>query len=180
MSQITNLGSAVTSGSLVLLSSQTVSGASAATFTSVVTTKYDDYVLRYNGVTSTTGTFLLLQFSTNNGVSYLNGANYSTTGYFRNSAAAGNSYSGAATSIDIGDKLDSGGTSQVAGITNFFNISSGNVGPVCTSFGQCWGNQNNLFSYGGLYNSAIAVNAFQVFSDTGTISGTFKLYGVVK
>ncbi len=165
------------SGNLVLLSKQIASAASAINFTSVITTAYDDYVLRFNGLTAAGGgSFLQIQFSIDNGSSYLTGAVYTLSGYETNSGGQTFSFSAAQTGCRLCQTVAASPT-QSCGTAQFFNISSGTFNPVVItqSMSTSIGDHSNI---GTSYNAAIAVNAFRVIVDSGTFSGTFKLYGV--
>lgn len=166
------------SGNLVLLSSQTAAAATSLSFTSVITTTYNDYVIRFTGCYGASSAIeLRFNYSTNNGSSYLNGSNYSIGGYDCNNA--GQSFSGPAstTYARLAYYLGTTSTDQLCGICELFNITSGSCKPVTISRMQ----SVNFFAqdtWGSVYTSAIAVNALQITTNTGTFSGTFKLYGV--
>ena len=115
------------SGNLVLLSSQTASGASSVVFTSVITSAYTDYVLRCSGITPAGGAAVLnCRFSTNNGVSYLNGAHYSRTGSaFTTGGAVAYGSAGNTTAYVLPTIL-----TQASCICNFFSLASGSLIPM--------------------------------------------------
>lgn len=165
------------SGNLVLLSSQVASGSSALTFTSVITTKYDDYVLRFNGVTGAGGANVLgIRYSVDNGSNYLSGANYTITGYFADTGSQSFFGAVAQTRVQIIGGLGAS-PDQSVGIVNLFNITSGTFKPA--AYSQFMSTSNGRIDVdAAVYTSAIAVNAIQVAPDAGTFSGTFKLYGV--
>jgi hypothetical protein len=115
-------GVAVATGSgangLVLLNSQTVSGVSSVVFSSTyITSTYNKYVLHYSGMTSgSSGCFgnLALQYSTNNGSSYV------TTGY--------SSVGGIGTATGAGDGVYLAGSS-----TPIYNTSTPSQGDIIFS-----------------------------------------------
>ena len=168
--------SGASSGNLVLLSSQTVSGSAGITFTSVITSKYSDYVLRCSGVTPAGGAGVLnLRFSVDNGANWLGGANYTRTGY-ATFVGAGVFYG------DVGNTsayVCATIVTQASSICNFFSLASSTLIPMMigNSLGVDTGRQD---TFGWQYDSAITVNAIQLFPDAGTFSGSFKLYGVQK
>ena len=172
--------SGASSGNLVLLSSQLASGASIIEFKSVITTAFDDYVLRCSNVTGAGGANVAqFQYSTNNGVSYLSAANYNRTGLFSNSAGGGFYFTGGQTAGYVVPEIDTSGTQQCISIVNFMNITAGTVNPCL--FGQSMmGPATRMDNWAYEYAGAIAVNALKVYPDAGTFSGTFKLYGVQK
>lgn len=170
-----NAGAA--SGNLVLLSSQTASASSGLTFTSLISSQYDDYVIKYSGITGAGGIGLcVLQYSTDNGATYLNGANYSTVGW---DASGGGGTFRSLTLTHV--RLNGGGIpaapGQCAGTCQLFNIVSGTFYPVSIVSSMSTTGITGL-NYYTEYATAIAVNAFQIIPDAGTFSGTFKLYGV--
>ena len=164
------------SGNLILLSHQAASGSSGITFTSKISSSYTDYVLRCTGVTPGGGAGTLnLRFSTDNGGTWLNGAHYTRVGY-------------AATTAGFVGYGDVGNTqayvlptflTQACCICNFFSLGSGSLIPMmsATSVGVDTGRQD---TFAFQYDSAINVNAIQLFPDAGTFSGDFYFYGVQK
>ncbi len=165
------------SGNLVLLNKQTPAGVSEIVFTSLITTAYDDYVVKFNSLTGAGGiTFIQLQFSTTNGSSYLTAGNYFLDGVNSNSGSQGFAFSPAQTGCRMASNFGAS-PSQACGRIELFNISSGSFVPVGLVF-DCGSNLNVFESYSVGYNSAQAVNAIKIIADGGTFSGTFKLYGV--
>lgn len=162
-------------GNLVLLSSQQASGASILEFKSVITSKYNDYVLRCSGVTGSGVANLLSQYSTDNGSTYLAGGNYNGAGF------QSSHDSGAFFAQNGQDQIiiiqDMSGVCQYA-YCNYFGINL-NLQPFVTI--SCGTSAvANYWQYQYVYSSSIIVNAFKIYPNAGTISGSFNLYGVQK
>ena len=167
------------SGNLVLINSQTVAGSSAVTFTSGISSTYDDYVIRVKGLSGSGATFLYSQVSSDGGATWAN-TGYNNNGAFAHSGGTGTFYVGGQAQMRITDNIPSAANNQMAGVIEYFDISSGSFMPVCLSRIQAIGAINNMTYYGNAYGTAIAVNALKLYPDAGTISGTFILFGVVK
>jgi len=173
----------ITSGStngasLVLISSPTASNSASLTFTGLAT--YQNYMLVLEGMRAQTdATNLLIQLSTNNGVSYIStgyttGFNYSSynsatitnvnvTNGFIVCGPARNAGGWPSAVYFLYDMLDGANFTNGSGQASF--ITSSNV----ISFGTGGGNSGNF----------AAVNAIQVLYSSGNIvSGRVSLYGI--
>ncbi len=171
----------VNPGNLVLLSNQTGSGQTEITFTSVITTTYDDYILVISGMRCSAATFFYCQVSSNNGSSYINAANYTNGGSYASGGGNMSFYTGSQTQMRLMDNPGSSAGQQSGGRVSFYGISSGTNMPVCTSEFQTAGGINVTNNYGNTYGVATAVNALRIYPNAGTITaGNFKLYGVIK
>ncbi len=162
---------------LNLLQTQTSAGGTTFTFINLAQYPYTNYAIFLNFTcSSATNATHLLRLSTNNGSSYI------TTGY-----TASNAY------------ITSGGTTITAGtaanVMFIGNNTAGAAGGITT--GWCWLSNLNVASpsllcalnsltnsNGGIcwcastYNTLVTANAFQVFANAGTYTGSIKLYGV--
>jgi hypothetical protein len=168
-----------TSGNLVLLSTQTVSSVSTVSFTSLISSKYNDYVLRITNLSGNQSVNnLFLRFSTNNGSSYISTANYASSEFLVNTGGNSLATNTGLTNAIVFTDIENATNGQGGGVVQFFNLSNGGVFPMYLCNGYFAGSFNTLFTIGGSYNSAITANAFQLVTDTGTVSGTFKFYGV--
>jgi hypothetical protein len=173
-------------GSLVLLEQHTASGATELDFTACITSTYDDYVIKWVNLVTSTSTNIGFQFSTNGGSTYDTAANYeSASGY----AWAGASGSATGTTGTTGlYPSQSARTLKANGSWNgYFELYN----PLGTSLHKVmdgkgsWNDSvavNALvsFHWSGIYKSTSAVNAFRVQVTAGTFSGTVRVYGVAK
>lgn len=163
------------SGNLVLLSSQTVSGSSGITYTSLITSEYTDYVLRCVGVTGAGCNNLLSNYSSDNGGSWLGGGNYNGAGYEYGHDGGGFFNQNARDNYVIIQDMTGG--NQYA-LCNYFGINL-NLQPFVTiQTGTT--NLANGWQYQFVYSSNVIVNAMRIIPDAGTFSGSFKFYGVQK
>ncbi len=168
-----------------LLSTQTVSNVSAVTFINLPTA-YTKFLVRwYNVVPATSGSNIQLQWSNNNGSSWI-GSGYYGIDFFSNSAGT--------FSTTVSNNASSLAISQaVIVLTNY--SSSGeilftNIGASQTIYPNCYGRSTSLYNNttttktlnsmsGGSVNTA-GCNAFHLFFSSGNIaSGTFELYAVL-
>ena len=173
--------SGASSGNLVKIQSQTASGASALTFVTGINTTYDDYVIRVKGLVCTGATFLYGQFSIDAGANWLTGAGYNNNGAYSHSASQAFFYVAGQTQMRLTDNLPTAAGTQMGGVIEFFDISSGSYRPACLSRFQSAGAINNMTYYGNAYTTAaVAVNGIKILTNAGTFSGTFILYGVEK
>jgi len=188
ISAITALPAAIETGSLVKLQSQTASSSSSITFTSTyITTTYKKYYLDYTNVTiSSDGGNIA---ST---VSYDNGSNYVTSGYYywrifshsnmtNNTLASGGGSNNSSllmvgTGSGIGTSTDESGSGRMI----IFDPNSADS-KFFLSQGMHINNDGNLSQqliYQSLKTSS-TINNIKISPNTGTINtGTFTLYGV--
>lgn len=166
----------------VFLSSQTAAASPTISFTSVITNTYNTYMLQYYNVVPTTNASNMgLQFSINNGSSYVStGYEAGLISFPYNSTTASNSNS--TSNIPLGKSGSSLSTNPpLAGIMYFFNLTNGNVPSVVTYFSQ-YTTAGPTFvsgSGGGTNTTTNTINAIQISSSAGNIgNGTFVLYGI--
>jgi len=172
---------APTSGSLVLISSQTASASSDIQFTSGITV-YDVYKLLIYGVTTVGGNSnIFMQFSSDGGSTWIN-SNYAIAGTVQ---SAGSASSGGFAATGLSGILLNNGYNDSA-TTNFccevsiFNLNSTSL--YKNVFYQSCGNFDSGYwtNADGFLSSAANCNAIKIFPGTGTFTvGSFKLYGVV-
>jgi len=171
-------------GNLVLIQEQTASNSANLEFKTGIT-GYDQYVLMFYGVLgSAANDQLIINFSTDGGVSYDTGANYAYTGYVNGtSLALTQQVNGGATFGELLSLIGIGtAATQSSGQANFYNLGSSVFHKqfFCNSvgFSDAYGyiNANLATNY---VNTAI-VNAFRISLNSGgnIVTGTFKLYGV--
>lgn len=169
------------SGNLVLIKNGIASNSSSNLVLSTSLPVYDVYKLEfYNASSATANDNILLQVSTNGGSSYAS-STYQISGYNSDSAQLNNQYStyagllvAPATNTDSSDvpmcgfcyiyNLNNSSVYKTA-ITNWSGYLGFSLG---YSSGQC----------GSTWETATVVNALQVTTTNGNLTGTFKLYGV--
>jgi len=190
MASITALPTAVSTGSMILLSTQTASSSASISFTSSIDSTYDSYVFKLINVQPATDNVILgLNFSTDGGSNY----NVTkTTTFFRafHSEADSTSF-GYVTAEDlaqstsdqnimwnIGNGADEASCSQI----QFFNPSSTTFVKhfIVRSADYAAADGAGDRFIAGYCNTTSAVDAVRFQFSSGNIaSGTFKLYGVV-
>lgn len=186
------------SGALVLLGSQTASSSASVSFTSLMSSTYDDYIVKVlNAVPASSGQLLVMRMSVNNGSSYFNSANdyaHSSNG-IDTSLTARSAGSGVDSSMNIGGfpgTLGLSNTSADAGWSGTVELFKTNttsqkkivaINGVATMTGPVTSTQIGMGVGIGASNGIrdAAVNAIQFFMSSGNIaSGNFYLYGVKK
>lgn len=168
----------VVGGSIVLLSTQTASNSASISFTSLITSTYKNYFFMCRNVTPVTNNASLnLNWSTNNGTSYI------STGYLSGCAFGGynvtfngnvNSTTTAIINVSMPNTASAGCNStlwlmnlQAGGYPSLYGHWTQTTGPVGLS--------------NSVYTTSTSVNAFQITCSTGNIStGTFSLYGIAE
>jgi hypothetical protein len=168
-------------GALTLISSATASSTALISFTGL-TTSYRAYILEFDSVyLSVASEGLLLQFSTDNGGSYI------ASGYARTLIAQ-------ASGTVTGNYSTTGTVLYVGGINGYSGASTQTGSGMLTIFAPATSGKNastyiqaSILNAGVLENSAgaqtntttSAVNAFKLFAGTGNIAGgNFRLYGL--
>lgn len=186
------------SGSLILLGVRSASNSSEIDFTSLMSSTYDDYVVKISAaVPATNGMLLTMRMSVNNGSSFFNSANdyaHSSTGIQPNLTVS-NSGSQIDSSINIGGFPGTVGLSNTAsgggwcGTVEMFNVNSTTqnkllaVTGIAALNGPLTSTQNGMGVGIGAANGirSAAVNAIRFLMSTGNItSGNFYLYGIKK
>lgn len=162
-----------TTGSLVLIQTQTTAGASSLDFTTGISTTYTTYLVLFRNmlVSSGSANFQML-YSTDGGSTFLSSGyqtGYNGTAY--NSTTWGN---GNSTTVGLLASLSSSVTSN-----GFLYINNLAAAQVANYSGQLWqGNgpqQNVIFGT----NSTTTINALRFNVSSGNIVGTISLYGIV-
>lgn len=168
------------SGNMVLIASKSASASSSITFTSGITSAYNNYFLQIsNYLPATANTELLLRVSTDGGSSYIaTGYNGGLDSFIWNSAVLTNATNTTGILL-IHDTVNSGYPSNTQLWLN--NLTSNTGYPMFT--GQGIAIQGGNFSTGvicGLYNvTPTTVNAIQLIASSGNITqGKFSLYGL--
>lgn len=163
-STVTISGSGV--GALVLIQTQTVSGAQWLNFTTGITTTYNNYVLVGVNVTTSLGgaSSVGLQLSIDGGATYI------ATGY----GTGGGGTTMGITSLTNADSVNSF-------TSDLYNLTSGSsyvlAATLSAGFDSTGGSTNGIYSVPNT-----VVNAFRIGTTNGalTITGTYSLYGYNK
>jgi hypothetical protein len=172
---------------LVQLQRQDVSAPVAAVqFTSGIDGTYEEYELRYYGVTVSATAALYLRTSPNNGTSWDAGTSYAfnyTFGQSTTPAASGGGLNNAA-QIQISNSIDQVAVRVAAGVVNFWPRSVASGQSTYFLFRATTANNANglLSCHGSGVNSANnQVTGIQILAASGNITGgTFILFGRVK
>ena len=191
---LTTNGSAASWGTvapagLVLLSTVTASSASTSDIETTFDSTYDSYVIVAVGVTVSASN-CILGFQMKLGGSYSTNNYKFHTGTMQSSSAGYQSMtSNGGTMAQLSNELASSSQDVAGAVANYtINISN----PSSTSFGKTayWQGQAldrntsggaAAVSIGSCYNTATsALTGIRFLADSGTISGTFRLYGIAK
>jgi len=166
----------VTPSKYELIATVNASGATTVDFTGLSST-YAAYEVVMTGLYASTAILdLLVRTSSNNGVSFDSGAgNYATNHVLVSDSGAVSGQSSSPAQITMGYIHTSGD-----GI--YASLKLVNAG-VSRPFGMEWtlgSYLSNIYHWRGvaLRKSNTAVNAIRLFPSGGTITGTFKLYGI--
>ena len=173
-------------GQLELIETQTVSGVSAVTFTSIEETKYNVHYLTYNNITPTATGFGYhnVRFSNDGGSSY-ESSNYDYANFYIGVNAGDNSDGlRSTTASEIGDIFAvSGTTTTIAGngYMYFYQLGDNTKYSFTSHLNMNEISNGSAYMYYGFgaYHQNETMNAIQWFSDSSvTFNGDFSLYGV--
>ena len=172
----TTWASSTVPGGWVYLSTVTASAAATADIETTFDSTYDNYVIVASGVFLGTTATVQARFKIS--------GTYATTNYFYSLLSnatttvtgAGNNV-GNASGIQVSPNLTTSTTSNYTFIFYVYNPSSTTVNKNCsfTGYGATPGTQ---FTGGGLYGVPTALTGVRFLGSTGTITGTFRLYGI--
>jgi fibronectin-binding autotransporter adhesin len=172
-------------GNLVLIQSQLASASASLVFTTGITSTYNNYLLLVsNYLPSTTATDLLIQISTNSGVSYLNSGYLSGFLFGLYNSASLNNFNLTTGMLIAHAVTGTSAVSPTSAVIWLDNLTSGSGYP--TSSGQATGNFSSatmgFATTAGVYNTgSTTVNALKVLSSSGNLgTGRFTLYGILE
>lgn len=158
-----------------LISTSNASGASTVDFTGLSTT-YMAYVVEASGIYLSSTTTFFARTSSNNGSSWDSGATdygYSTISVDTGSTVGGSSAQSSAISL---------GSISTSTYGNYFTLRLINAGvsrpaaiDATTGIAVPVGQHTRTV---GFRSTTTAVNGLRLYPSTGTVTGTFKLYGV--
>lgn len=175
-----------TSGaSAVLLSNQIAANSASISFLNIPQSGYDHFELRYTGgIPVSSGAFLQLQLSSNNGSTWLSGSSFSADNHVACVAGTtgGGGYTTGGGNCELSNIAGSTALPGVGGRVTIIGLSNASS-PKVINYDA--GGLNSSSQYGtvrgtSVYNgSNVAVNAIQIIMSTGNISsGSFALYGI--
>ena len=189
MTAITSL-SGVTSGNLVLLSTETASSSSTISFTSDIDDTYKEYVFKFYDIhPATDGAYLTFQADTGTNTSY-NQTITSTFFYAQHDEADTDGSMAYATTRDLAQgtgfqpislSINNDNDSSYAGTLQIFDPSSTTFVKNFISVSNEYGNGDLSYaSYAaGYFNTTTALTRFQFKMSSGNIdAGVIKLYGI--
>ena len=180
---------ASTTGDVVLLSTQTASGASAISFTSDITSTYGEYIFKvYNFNPGTDTVNLQFEVSDDAGSSYglTKTSSSFLTYHMEDDSAAALGYNG---TLDLAQAtgaqgviygVGNGADESAAGDLHLFNPSSTTYVKHYTSKFTSLrdDDENAVWFVGGYVNDTSAVTALKFTASSGTFDGKFKMWGV--
>ena len=191
LTEITALPSVITTGSMVLLETETASSSSTLDFTSGIDSTYDEYVFKfYNIHPETDAQNLTFQANVSGGSGY-NETITSTFFYAYYDEADSGTTLGYATSMDQAQgtafqrllyEMSSDADHAAGGYLHLFNPSSTTfVKHFISRFNNTDKDNYNIDNYcAGYFNTTSAIDEIQFKMSSGDIdAGTIKMYGVV-
>ena len=183
------LDAGVTTGSLILLSTQTASSSASLSFTSGIDSTYDSYVFKFIDIHPTSDNLTFqFNFSTDGGSSYnvvktttafearhneddaVSALDYDTGQDLAQSTSYQNLY------INLGGDSDQ----TCAGTLQLFNPSSTTYVKhfISRNSGVQLNDRHTDRHYSGYANTTSSINAIDFKMQTGTFDGIIKMYGV--
>ena len=190
LSAVTSLPTAIPTGSMTLLQTQTASSSATIDFTSNIDSTYDSYVFKfYNMHPATDGAWFEFNMSTDGGSNY----NVTKTSssfnafHYENDSSSGLAYR---TDFDLAQStsfqtiapyLGNGNDESASGFLQIFNPSSTTFVKHFIARNSSQGDTDYSRDgyYAGYGNTTSAVNAIQFKMSSGNIdSGVIKLYGI--
>lgn len=169
------------SGALTLVATVTASGSSTALFETGIDSTYDNYVFIFNGVKPSSNAYLYVQLKIN--------GSYQTTWYRQNeiyltTGGSVSSYTSADGQIGLtasGSIIGSQTGSTANGELWLYNPSNSAIRPsyrwALEATTDSFSTQQIAFGGGIWDNGNGAVTGVKFYASTGTINGSFRLYG---
>ena len=190
LSAVTSLPTAIPTGSMTLLQTQTASSSATIDFTSNIDSTYDSYVFKFINIhPATNGADFTFQADTGTNTSY-NQTMTTTAFYSENTEASGGGGIGYSTARDqaqgtafqqISDDIGNGNDECSSGFLKIFSPSSSVFVKHFISLvnGYHEGNYSQAWHHSGYFNTTTALTRFQFKMSSGNIdSGVIKLYGI--
>ena len=189
LSAVTSLPTAIPTGSMTLLQTQTASSSATIDFTSNIDSTYDSYVFKFIDIHPSSASQFEFQGSTNGGSSYgvtITSATFSTQHDEGDSStnlnyAGGRDLAQSTSFQSLTHSVKTDNDSSTNGTLQIFNPSS-------TTFVKHWISNFNFMNsdpgtqnvyHSGYFNTTSAINGIQFKFNSGNIdSGVIKLYGI--
>lgn len=175
-------GTISSSGGMVLISTQTVSGASSVQFTSGINSTYNKYIVEGYNITSSVSTDTI-NVRVQQGGSFVSSGHYNQSGW-GSAGTPGVSSTSAQSLWELGGS-NAPALDTVAPAVLTIELYQPSVSAVLNGFYRevaqrpAGGSSTNSAAGGGLsLNTTAATTGIQFFNTSGTITGTFELYGV--
>jgi hypothetical protein len=180
-------GSSGGGGSYVLVEQHTASNSAALQFTTCLTSTYDTYEITFVNLSpSISGVKIGIQISTDGGSTYDTGNDYSWSAFATNLGGSGANGGNPGAAMFLTN--DQGGPLATLGslngtVTMYDPLKTQNASSLMwlggLMFGVTSGSSRTGWFISDTYNTATAVNAFQVIPTSGTLlSGTVRCYGL--
>lgn len=158
-------------GALVYITGASPSASSAANINNCFTSTYQNYVVYYNLIGST-GTNLSMRLR--NGGTDRTTSNYDYFGQsIQSSGTSGAWFNAGGTKWDLNDI----GTTRSTGVITFFNPQETSITNI-TSQSVNTAATDRFLTLGGNFNSSTSNDGFSIFPDSGTFTGTVRVYGI--
>jgi hypothetical protein len=187
ISNVTAYNAAVSTGNMVLISSQTASNSASISFTTGIDSTYKEYQFWFINMDAVSASYLHFNFSTDGGSNYnvTKTSTYINVYHNESGADAALAYSDGqaleqSTAFQEFSSLKTGSTCNASGSLILFN-------PASTTFVKHFmidmSNNNSPYSehylVAGYGNTTSAINAIQFKTTTGNLeSGTILMYGI--
>jgi len=189
LTEITELPSAVTVGSLVLLETQTASSDSTISFTSNIDSTYDEYVFKvYDFNPGTDDGRLQINFSIDSGSNYNVAKTTTWVQYYHDEADtatvlqydAGGDLAQGTGAQQLNENVGNGSDESAVTTLQLFAPSSTTFVKhfMFASASYYSGDYSNNWYGTGYANTTSAIDAVQFSVNTGNFDGTIKMYGV--
>ena len=161
------------SGSLVYITAATPSGSSAVNINNCFTSTYQNYVIVLN-LAGSTGTNLSMRLR--NAGSDVTGSNYSYFGQsVQASGTAGAWYNANGTKWDVNDLA----TVKTTGVITIMNPQQTDYTTAQAATTRLTNGTTGRYVTQGLtYNASVSSDGFSLFPDSGTFTGTVRVYGI--
>ena len=171
------------SGGMVLIISKSAANSISLDFASYISSSYDDYIVQFvNVVPTTDGCDLIIQFSSDNGLTWDTTANYDTAMFQTNQAAfSSNAGLGGGTYGLIANSTSVSAGNAINGRLELFAPSS-SLSKFSTFQSASYKTDANFYNNTGSirYRNTATVNAFRIkcAGSSNIASGIVRLYGV--
>lgn len=170
------------SGSITLLQSQTVAGVANVVFdNTLITDTYKIYMIRWRNATQAVAGQLGLQLSPDNGVTW-RASNYATAYENWGVTTSFSQYvqNGASVYMLLDNGISTDATIPSNGLVEIYSLRSATTKKQSRAESIGKKSDGNVYDSkaGSYYSVAELINAIRVIGQSGTISGTFELYGI--